>query len=78
MYHLEVITKVMTVYENYNVIAFKSCIQIFTAYLTFYIYFDFFSLKISLLDHAASFNLNGLKNSSRKYFEKSLKSMQNF
>ena len=26
------IKRVMTVYENYNVIAFKSCIQIFTVY----------------------------------------------
>ena len=33
------------------------------------IYFDFFSLKIPLLDHAASFDLNGLKNDTRKYFE---------
>ena len=44
----------------------------------FYIYFDFFSLKIPLLDHAASFDLNGLKNGTRKYFENSLKSMQFF
>ena len=29
-------------------------------------------------DHAASFDLNGLKNGARKYFENSIKSMQIF
>jgi hypothetical protein len=29
----------------------------------------FFSLKLPLLDHAASFDLNGLKNGALNYFE---------
>ena len=44
----------------------------------FNIYFDFFILKIPRLDHMASFDLNGLKNRARKYFENSLKPMQIF
>jgi hypothetical protein len=38
----------------------------------------FFSLKIPLLDYAASFELNELKNGAQKYFENSIKSMQIF
>ena len=40
----------MTVYKNYNVIAFKSCIQIFTVYAIFhYRGFHYFFLDLTLL-----------------------------
>ena len=38
----------------------------------------FFSLKISLLDHATSFDLSDLKNVPSKPFENSLKKLQIF
>ena len=44
----------------------------------FHTFFDIFNLKIPLLDHTASFDLNDLKNGPPKYYENRIKSLDFF
>ena len=61
----------MSVYENYNVIAFKSCIQKFTVYLKFFAhqtdYFTLLFLKNTKIDYKPSLTVHGQSSQSAEF-----------